>query len=55
MLDVKVVIFFVVDLRLFLKVIENDYYIRNMFRFIGIDKWGEDLDIWEGLENMKCN
>lgn len=55
MLDAKVVILFVDDPRPFLKIIENDYYIRNTFRFIGTDKWGEDPDIWEGLENMKRN
>lgn len=53
--DAKVVILFVDDPRPFLEEIERDFSLRNTFRFIGTDKWGEDPDVWEGLENIKRN
>ncbi|XP_061163158.1 uncharacterized protein LOC133172311 isoform X1 [Saccostrea echinata] len=53
--DAKVVILFVDDPMPFLEEIEKDYSLRSAFRFIGTDKWGEDPDIWNGLENIKRN
>jgi hypothetical protein len=35
-----------------LKVIESTQSIRDKFAFIGTDKWGQDPDMWEGLDNI---
>ncbi|XP_052073187.1 uncharacterized protein LOC127711238 isoform X3 [Mytilus californianus] len=50
--DATIVILFVDDPVPLLKVIERSQDIRNKFAFIGTDKWGQDPEIWEGLDNI---
>ena len=50
-LDAKIVILFVDNPRPFLEEIERSQYLRDNFKFIGTDKWGEDPDMWDSLTN----
>ena len=50
--DATIVILFVDDPMPLLKVIESTQSIRDKFAFIGTDKWGQDPEMWEGLDNI---
>lgn len=48
----RVVILFVDDPMPLLKVIESSQSIRNSFVFIGTDKWGQNPEMWKGMDNI---
>ncbi|KAK3084145.1 hypothetical protein FSP39_008966 [Pinctada imbricata] len=53
--DASIVVLFVDDPLPFLQEIEKSASIRNAFKFVGTDKWGEDPDVWDGLPNIMAD